>query len=225
MGKGKSHMETLLVKEIQHLLSRIGQRRGEPFDPLKDMAHTSANILCSVLFGKHYTLDDVIFKDLLEYLSECYELAGHDNERNFIPLLSYLPATKKARRSMVVCNKLRELNHAFILDAEKDYVPNSPRSYVDMYFDHFIYKIKNQERDEVANGLGGNRICYSYDETLENNIGDLLAAGTETTSAVAAWILLLLALHPEVQTKIQTEIATVVGFDRQPEYHVRIEYM
>lgn len=45
---------------------------------------------------------------------------------------------------------------------------------------------------------------------------DLFVAGTETTSTALSWACLLLAVHQEVQLKMQKELDTVVGHRRHP---------
>ncbi|CAL4110293.1 unnamed protein product, partial [Meganyctiphanes norvegica] len=47
-------------------------------------------------------------------------------------------------------------------------------------------------------------------------IGDLFAAGSETTSSTIRWFVLYMVLYPKVQKRVQEEIDIVVGTDRQP---------
>ncbi|XP_060703981.1 cytochrome P450 2D14-like isoform X2 [Hemiscyllium ocellatum] len=45
---------------------------------------------------------------------------------------------------------------------------------------------------------------------------DLFAAGTESTSTTLRWGLLFMVLHPDVQSKVQEEIDSVIGKERKP---------
>uniref|UniRef100_A0A8C6QN79 Cytochrome P450 2J6 n=1 Tax=Nannospalax galili TaxID=1026970 RepID=A0A8C6QN79_NANGA len=54
------------------------------------------------------------------------------------------------------------------------------------------------------------------EENLICSTLDLFFAGTETTSTTLRWALLYMALYPEVQEKVQTEIDSVIGQERQP---------
>jgi cytochrome P450 len=53
-------------------------------------------------------------------------------------------------------------------------------------------------------------------EELKYVLRDFFTAGEETTATGLRWALLLLANHPHVQNRIQDEVDSVVGKDRQP---------
>ncbi|KAH0624274.1 hypothetical protein JD844_007962 [Phrynosoma platyrhinos] len=49
------------------------------------------------------------------------------------------------------------------------------------------------------------------DDNLAQCILDFLMAGTETTSTVLQWALLLMAVHPDIQDKVYKEMENVLG--------------
>ena len=55
-------------------------------------------------------------------------------------------------------------------------------------------------------------------------MGDLFAAGGETTSTTLRWAVLLLSYFPDVQRKLQTEIDVLVGKERRPTLEDRDMY-
>ncbi|XP_070324183.1 cytochrome P450 2J2-like isoform X2 [Odocoileus virginianus] len=57
----------------------------------------------------------------------------------------------------------------------------------------------------------GNATSSFHDENLIYSTLDLFTAGTETTSTTLRWGLLLMALYPEIQEKVQAEIDRVLG--------------
>uniref|UniRef100_A0A670HWD8 Uncharacterized protein n=1 Tax=Podarcis muralis TaxID=64176 RepID=A0A670HWD8_PODMU len=52
---------------------------------------------------------------------------------------------------------------------------------------------------------------YFHNENLKTVVANLITAGMETTSTTLRWGLLLMMKYPEIQIKVQEEIAKVVG--------------
>lgn len=51
---------------------------------------------------------------------------------------------------------------------------------------------------------------------LNSAIGDLLLAGTETTTTTLKWCILYMMAYPEMQSRVQIELDHVVGRERLP---------
>uniref|UniRef100_A0A8D1U450 Cytochrome P450 2J2 n=1 Tax=Sus scrofa TaxID=9823 RepID=A0A8D1U450_PIG len=62
----------------------------------------------------------------------------------------------------------------------------------------------------------GNATSSFHEENLICSTLDLLFAGTDTTLITLRWGLLYMALHPEIQEKVQAEIDRVLGQSQQP---------
>lgn len=54
------------------------------------------------------------------------------------------------------------------------------------------------------------------DEQLVAIVGDLFAAGTETTATTLRWAIIYMIYHPDIQNKVQAEIHAVIGPHRLP---------
>uniref|UniRef100_A0A8C8W6D2 Uncharacterized protein n=1 Tax=Peromyscus maniculatus bairdii TaxID=230844 RepID=A0A8C8W6D2_PERMB len=63
----------------------------------------------------------------------------------------------------------------------------------------------------------GNPESSFNDANLRMVVFDLFTAGMVTTSTTLSWALLLMILHPDVQSRIQQEIDEVIGQGRHPE--------
>ncbi|TRY96430.1 hypothetical protein DNTS_021460 [Danionella cerebrum] len=61
----------------------------------------------------------------------------------------------------------------------------------------------------------GKRDSYFHQENLLACVGNLFAAGTDTTGTTLRWALMLMAKYPLIQSKVQEEIDRVIG-GRQP---------
>lgn len=64
------------------------------------------------------------------------------------------------------------------------------------------------------------------DQELRDEVMTMVGAGHETTAAGMAWLLWLLARHPEIQERARSEVKSVLG-DRRPEMEdlERLEYV
>ncbi|XP_007650080.1 cytochrome P450 2C26-like isoform X1 [Cricetulus griseus] len=120
---------------------------------------------------------------------------------NFPSLIDYCPGshhtiTKNVRyiRSYLSEN-IKE--HQVSLDVA------NPRDFIDYYLIKLKQSIHNQQSELSL-------------ENLTITVSDLFAAGTETTSTMLRYALLLLLKHPHVTAKVQEEIDQVVGRDRSP---------
>jgi cytochrome P450 len=58
--------------------------------------------------------------------------------------------------------------------------------------------------------------CFFTAEQLESLIGDLFAAGTETTATTIRWAIVYLLNNMDIQNKMRKEIDEVVGSGRHP---------
>ncbi|KAM7317413.1 hypothetical protein ACRRTK_023715 [Alexandromys fortis] len=63
----------------------------------------------------------------------------------------------------------------------------------------------------------GNPESSFNDGNLRAVVTDLFTAGMVTTSTTLSWALLLMILHPDVQSRVQQEIDEVIGQVRRPE--------
>ncbi|NOQ35179.1 MAG: cytochrome P450 [Methylococcaceae bacterium] len=58
---------------------------------------------------------------------------------------------------------------------------------------------------------------YLTDAEIQGNIITILLAGEDTTAYTLAWLVHLMAEHPEIQHKMQVEVDTVLGADSIPQ--------
>ncbi|KAJ6651183.1 hypothetical protein lerEdw1_021217 [Lerista edwardsae] len=198
-GMGKRSIEDRIVEECACLIKTIESYEGKPFESITIMNAAVANIIVSILLAKRYEYEDATFQRLLKLVNENVRLLGSPSVQlyNMFPALGFLFGARKT-----LLNNRQELyefiNSTFI-EHLKDLDKNDQRSLIDSFL------VRQQE--ENNNNING----YFHNDNLRNVIANLFAAGTETTSTTLRWGLLLMMKYPDIQKKVQEEIATVVG--------------
>ncbi|XP_060118583.1 cytochrome P450 2K4-like [Heteronotia binoei] len=199
-GMGKRTIEDRIVEECHFLIQKFESYKGKPFETTVIMNAAVANVIVFVLLGKRYEYEDPTFVRLLNLVNENIRLAGSPSVTlyNMFPSLGFL----SGGRNTVLKNR-KEL-HAFIqatfIEHLKQLDVNDQRSFVDAFL------IQQQEEKNRSQSHG-----FFHNENLKSAVSDLFAAGMETTSTTLRWGLLLMMKYPEVQSKVQEEIARVIG--------------
>ncbi|XP_072039796.1 cytochrome P450 2U1-like [Amphiura filiformis] len=142
---------------------------------------------------------------ILNFLEQIFIEASFTGLTNFVPWMRYLPFSgfQKAKRIIL---HTTAFNEEMIKTARDNYTRGDPRTFIDMYLD-------NQEKIHEENP----DIAEWFDEDdLNSSIGDLYAAGTETSSTALKWGLLYMVLQPDIQEKIHAELDSEVGRNRMP---------
>uniref|UniRef100_A0A8C3S6Y7 Cytochrome P450 n=1 Tax=Chelydra serpentina TaxID=8475 RepID=A0A8C3S6Y7_CHESE len=197
-GMGKRAIEDQIVEEYGFLMKDIESREGKPFEIATIMNAAVANIIVSILLGERFDYKNPTFLRLLNLMSENIRLAGSPSVTlyNMFPALGFL-----LRNYKILLHNTSEL-HSFIrltfIERLKELDKNDQRSFIDAFL------VKQQEEKSNTNG-------YFHNANLISLVNNLFAAGMETTSTTLRWGLLLMMKYPQIQSKVQEEIARVIG--------------
>ncbi|KAL8173102.1 UNVERIFIED_CONTAM: hypothetical protein K2H54_040079 [Gekko kuhli] len=208
-GMGKRTIEDRIVEECHFLRQKFESYKGKPFETTVIMNAAAANIIVSILLGKRYEYEDPTFVRLLKLVNENIRLAGSPSVMlyNMFPSLGFLSAGRKT----VLKNKVEQ--HAFIqatfIERLNQLDANDQRSFIDA----FLIRQQEEKNKNQSNE-------FFHNENLTMVVSNLFAAGTETTSTTLRWGLLLMMKYPEIQNKVQEEIAKVIG-SAQPQIEHR----
>ncbi|XP_054167198.1 cytochrome P450 2A9-like [Oppia nitens] len=193
---------------VQTMLEREGPNK--PIDPFNYIYLTFLNILAISTFGKTYSIDDPVFKQLKYMLTDVNEeLATRRLLWEISPIVRWIDQ-KMIRKN--------EKNFSDLID-----------QFIDKYRLHYNDYDSSIERDicdalitAKNNALREAKESAQYltDENLALAIFDLFFAGTNTSQNTFQWILLLLSYYPSMQTKLRQEIDSIIG-DRMPTHEDR----
>ncbi|XP_075566680.1 cytochrome P450 2J4 isoform X2 [Pelecanus crispus] len=201
LGLGKRGLEERIQEECRCLVDAFGDEQGNPFNPHFKIYNAVSNIICSVTFGNRFDYHNEDFQKLLQLMDETVGLHGTIMSQlynSFPSIIKLLPGSHQT--ILKNWRLLKSFVKEKINKHKVDWNPSENRDFIDSYL-HEIAKVSNadfQEENLVACAL------------------DLLFAGTETSSTTIRWALLYMAIHPEIQARVQAEIDVVIGQARQP---------
>ncbi|CAH2325463.1 vitamin D 25-hydroxylase [Pelobates cultripes] len=205
-GFGQKSFENKIREETSFFLDVVDTYKGKEFDPKHLVTIAVSNVSNLIIFGERFRYDDNDFLHMIEIFSENIELATSAWVflYNAFPLIGILPFGKHQqlfRNAAEVYDFLFKVIERFSANRK----PQLPRHFIDAYFDEME---KNQSDPESS---------YST-ENLIFSVGELIIAGTETTTNVLRWAILFMALYPNIQGQVQKEIDFVVGPNRIPTF-------
>lgn len=186
-GYGQKSFESRIAAESSFFLDAVDTYKGKAFDPKHLTTIAVSNISNLILFGERFRYDDSEFLHMIEIFSENIELATSAWVflYNAFPLISLLPIGKHQqlfRNASQVYDFLLEIIQRF----SENRTPHSPRHFIDAYL------------DEMERSAADPDSTYST-ENLIFSVGELIIAGTETTTNVLRWAVLFMALYPNIQ--------------------------
>ncbi|KAM6464182.1 cytochrome P450 2K4-like [Liasis olivaceus] len=213
-GVGRRTIEGKITEECSVLMKTIKSYGGKPFEVTTIMTAAVSNIIVSILLGRRYDYEDPTFLRLLKLMNENIRLSATPAILlcDSFPMLGFLLGSRK-----ILMNNRKEV-HDFIqatfIEHLKDLDENDQRSFIDS----FLVR-QREENKKMTNGE------YFHNENLKALVLDLFGAGTETTANTLCWAILLMMKYPDIQRKVQEEIAKVIG-DLQPrtEHRARMPY-
>ncbi|KGL82604.1 Cytochrome P450 2J6, partial [Tinamus guttatus] len=199
LGVGKRSQERQLQEEVRHLVEYFQKTDAKPLDPTVPLVHVVCNVICAMVFGHRFSIEDENFHHLVEATDDIAAFA------NSISFFVYEMFPRFATLFLGSCRKTQSaisfLNALVTKEIERhkeNRKTDENRDFVDFYL------------DEIAKTKGD--ADATYDEAnLTQTVFDLFLAGTETTATTLRWAFLYMVVYPEIQEKVQKELDTVLG--------------
>ncbi|CAJ0934876.1 unnamed protein product, partial [Ranitomeya imitator] len=195
-GMGKKTIEDKIIEEAECLVQKLKSYDGKPFDNLTSINAAVANIIVAILLSHRFEYEDPTILKLIGLINENIRLLGSPWIRlynSFPTLMGLLPGPHRT----IFENMKKELD------------VNDQRNFIDA----FLAKQEEGKPESTE---------YFHDKNLTALVGNLFAAGMETTSTTLRWGLLLMIKYPEIQKKVHSEIERVIG-SAQPQMEHRKE--
>nr|XP_045235509.1 cytochrome P450 2B6 isoform X2 [Macaca fascicularis] len=203
-GMGKRSVEERIQEEAQCLIEELRKSKGALVDPTFLFHSITANIICSIVFGKRFHYQDQEFLKILNLFYHTFSLASSMFGQLFELLSGFLKYFPGAHRQ--VYKNLQEINAYIGHSVEKHREtldPSAPQDLIDSYLLQ-MEKEKSNPHSE-----------FSHRNLIINTLS-LFFAGTETTSTTLRYGFLLMLKYPHVAERIYKEIEQVIGPHRPP---------
>ena len=195
----KRSLENIISVECKDLIEQIQTRKqhGDVMDLKENLTLCVLNVICALVFGSRYDVNDPEFLKIVEANAWFIEGIQSANIVDGLPILRYIPFRPLQLikdfvkvRDQILERKLEEHRNTFN--------PSKMRDFTDILLQSSLelHSLKNEHltRDH----------CLML-------MGDLFLTGAETTATALAWAILYLTNWPEKQEKAYQEIKTVLG--------------
>ncbi|XP_076142140.1 cytochrome P450 1B1 [Alosa pseudoharengus] len=217
--ENKKAFENHAINEIEELLRVFLKKTAEEgyFVPHQYLVISTANIMSAVCFGGRYTYDDKEFQQVVGRNDKFTRTVGAGSMVDVMPWLQYFPNPIKT-----LFEQFRELNSEFhdfimgkVIEHRKTIEPGIIRDMTDACI---------QALDKGISGSVGVELGKDY---VSPTISDIFGASQDTLSTSLQWITLILMRYPEIQTRLQDEVAQVVHRTQLPtiEDQARLPYV
>ncbi|XP_013797251.2 cytochrome P450 2J6-like [Apteryx mantelli] len=199
LGMGNKGMECGIQTEAHYLVKFFRDTNGKAVDPSFPVVHAVSNVICAVVFGHRFSLEDETFHQLIEAYN-CIVAFGNSY---FYYMCEVLPGVMNHipgphLKALSCCDFVRSFIRKEIQSHRERGTVDEPQDFIDFYLDQMA-KTQN-----VPNS--------TYDEdNMVQSIFDLFLAGSETTATTLRWALLYMVAYPDIQEKVQKELDAVLG--------------
>ena len=196
---------TVIIDEFDLLLKRIRSKDGEPHDITKDIRLAVMNVICALVFGSRYELNDPEFSRFVEMTNGIAKMVASGSVVDVFPWLRFLPfrSMKTLRNS---CEERDELIGRIFREHVKANRVQNPRDLTDAMLKA---KMEAEEADSSVKG-------FLTDQHLILTMNEIFMAGMETTTSTLCWALLYLIHNPNIQDMLHQELDDVIGPFRLP---------
>ncbi|KAA0201639.1 Cytochrome P450 CYP3213A2 [Hyalella azteca] len=217
LGMGKTALEGSIQQEAEMLVDHLDKTCvGKPAVMDHSINCAVVNVIWQMLASKRYDIEDKMMQRYSTLIEEDMNII-----QGVLFILDVFPWLAKALPSFIM-NKVFKVD---VLCRNRDEAYSMFKQVID---DHMATLDPNNPRDVIDQLLleRAHRDAPDYltpeDEIdVLSIIGDSFAAGSETTSSTLRWMILYMAINPEIQAKVHKRLDEVVPNDRLPSLNDR----
>ncbi|XP_059488369.1 cytochrome P450 306a1 isoform X2 [Neocloeon triangulifer] len=210
-GGNRDALAARVFQGAQRLVDEIGRAPPAPMDAAPLLNHCLGSLVYALVFGKQFERDDPTWLWLQHLQEEGTRMIGVAGPLNFLPWLRFVP---KLRRTITFLlegkNKSHELYRKLL------------QQHVDSGLQDGDSHLAGRYLKEVALRVRAGDLGTFTEPQMLHSLADVFGAGFDTTNATLKWFLLFMALHPDVQQRVKSELDAAVFSRPEGERNLRM---
>ncbi|XP_005111348.2 cytochrome P450 2U1 [Aplysia californica] len=204
-GMGKNILAVKIAEEVDVYVNELRKHKGQPTELRSITTMSVSNVICAIIFGRRYELDDKRFAKMVYIFKELLRRGKSTALFQFFPFMVYLPFDVFGEKDIIALFKeTREFTESVVKERLEGFDPE--------VMDSFVAAYRRDMEKKQDSGVH----TYLDERNLNCVITHLFFAGTETIASTTLWCYLFILHHPEVQETIYQEICEHVGTNRAP---------
>jgi cytochrome P450 family 2 subfamily J len=219
LGFGKNSTENMVTDEAIDLCKRFEQLRGEPRNIRNDFNISVLNTLWRIISGERLAPESPKIQRLVKLVDDFLSRMG----RPSFFLLATRPFLSKVALKLApslgigtTFAELTSFTHQETIEMSNNVAEDAQHTYMESH----LHEIK-KHTERAASGENGQSASRAFlgkegEINLVNVLVDFFIAGSDTTSTTLNWAMLFMALHPQIQEKVQRELDSVAGSGHAP---------
>ena len=200
----RGQLEQVAHNAVTMLIKRFREARNEPFDPKPILDRVVCTIMGYVCYGEFFDVEDEMVSQLLERAEDFATFLAFGLVCDFLPWSKFLIRHKLRRLEelLAVFNRYSDaLASRYMAGYDRDNV----RNMCDM-FRRVSEDMSQRERE----------VLRVDDTMLKQHLSAIFGGGFGTTASTLKYAVLIMALYPDIQRRVQREIDSLVPSDRFP---------
>ncbi|XP_077105205.1 cytochrome P450 2J4-like isoform X1 [Ranitomeya variabilis] len=187
LGLGKRGLESRIQKEAQSLVEILAAQNGKPMDVSNFIIHSVANVICAVVFGHRFPIDDPSFQKLVSINQQMIE--GFASKFGILYdafpwLMKCLPGSHQEMF------KNRDYIYNFVRNEIRIHQQNESPEEPNDLIHHYLA--------QIAKTSGDPNSTFDISNLLQVSM-EFFTAGTETTATTLQWAIMLMLAYPDIQ--------------------------
>lgn len=206
-GKGSEGFHDLVMDEVHDLQMDLAKKVGEPIQMSYKLNVGIINILWTVASGRRLHSQQQEFQSVYECIDKITQFMSKAAIMSFMPFLARLLPERisKMERGRYYRDRFVTISEKWIQEHREQYRGNRTNDLTDSYL---------QKVDEGARSF--------TEQSLGAMLREMFVIGAESESVMLRWAVRILSVHKDTQRKVQDEIDTVVGPDRDVHWTDRL---